>query len=83
MGYGTVPTVPYLKNFSSFQVMNPLFSNTVFCSSEHTRTPTVPSGHWLASLLMQNASTIRDSGLCCLHSNVVTCNHVPFRMALT
>jgi hypothetical protein len=56
MGYGTVPTAPYLKNFLSFQVMNPLFSNTVSRSYEHTRTPTVPSGHWLASLLVQHAS---------------------------
>jgi hypothetical protein len=83
MGYGTVPTVPYLKNFSSFQVTNPLFSNTLFCSSERTFTPTVLSGHWLASLLVQHALTIRDSRLCHLRSNVVTCHHVTFRMALT
>jgi hypothetical protein len=63
--------------------MNPIFPTTVFCSYERTRTPTVPSGHWLALSLVQHALTIRDSWLCHLHSNVVTCNHVPFWMALT
>jgi hypothetical protein len=63
--------------------MNPIFPNIVFCRYKRTRTPTVPSGHWLASLLVQPASTIRDSRLCRLCSNVVTCNHVPFWMALT
>jgi hypothetical protein len=63
--------------------MNPIFPNTVFCSYERTCTPTVPSDHWLASLLVQHASTIRDSRLCRLRSNVVTCNHISFWMALT
>ncbi len=63
--------------------MSPIFPNTVFCSYERIRTPTVPSGHWLASSLVQHALTIRDSRLCHLRSNVVTCNHVPFWMALT
>jgi hypothetical protein len=63
--------------------MNPIFPNTVFCRYERTRTPTVPSGHWLASSLVRHALTIRDSLLCCLRSDVVTCNHVPFWMALT
>jgi hypothetical protein len=62
--------------------MNPTFPDTVFSSYERTRTPTVPSGHWLASLLVQHASTIRDSRLCRLRSDVVTCNHVPFWMTL-
>ncbi len=30
----------------------------------------VPPGHWLSSLLVQHALTIRDSRLCRLHSNV-------------
>jgi hypothetical protein len=63
--------------------MNPIFPNTVFCCYERTRTPRVPSGHWLASSLVQHASTIRDSRLCRLRSDVVTCNHVPFWIALT
>jgi hypothetical protein len=63
--------------------MSPIFPNTVFSSYEFTRMPTVPSGHWLASLLVQHASTIKDSLLCRLRSDVVTCNHVPFWMALT
>jgi hypothetical protein len=76
--YGTLP-----ETFSSFQVTNPIFPNTIFSSYEHTCTPTIPSGHWLALSLVQHALTIRDSQLCRLRSDVVTCNHVPFWMALT
>ncbi len=35
--------------------MNPIFPDTIFSSYERTCTPTVPSGHWLASLLVQHA----------------------------
>jgi hypothetical protein len=35
--------------------MNPIFPDTVFSSYERTRTPTVPSGNWLASSLVQHA----------------------------
>ncbi len=62
--------------------MNPIFPDTVFSSYEHTHTPTVPSGYWLALTLVQHASNIRDSQLCRLRSDVVTCNNVSFWMAL-
>jgi hypothetical protein len=46
-----------LETHASLDVyMNPIFPDTIFSSYERTRTPTVPSGHWLASLLVQHAS---------------------------